>query len=109
MATIMPISTNTTIATCIQIQVGDIERLPAAGYEPDVRLSASPRVATQSQRTTCGRMRASLRVGFLADDVAHLAMEGSPRRPSARDRGGRLRSEERRVGKECGCRVGRDQ
>jgi hypothetical protein len=26
MATIIPISTNTTIATCSQIQVGDIER-----------------------------------------------------------------------------------
>lgn len=36
-ATIMPISTNTTIATCIQIHVGDIVEdsvLPAATGEP---------------------------------------------------------------------------
>jgi hypothetical protein len=34
MAMIIPISTNTTIAACSQIQVGDIDRwsLPPAGY-----------------------------------------------------------------------------
>jgi hypothetical protein len=71
MATIMPITTNTTMAICIQIQVGDmtVDSVPAArrrgGCSPRDGRGAYGRLLAGVSQAAQGRFRASMLPAWL--------------------------------------------